>query len=388
MSPAGHSRQHSFRIERQDPHSHARCGVLQTSHGAVETPVFMPVGTAGTVKAMSPQSLEEMGVRIILANAYHLYLRPGEAVVEKMAGLHRYMAWNRGILTDSGGYQVFSHRRLRVIREEGVEFRSHLDGSLHFLSPEDVVRIQETLGADIAMVLDECTPYPVNREEARSSMDRSMRWALRSKARHRSRGQMLFGIVQGGMYPDLRRESLERLKEMDFQGLALGGFSVGEPKPLMYDLVEDLGPRMPADLPRYLMGVGTPLDLLFCVRQGIDMFDCVLPTRNARNGTLFTSRGRLNIRNATCRTQEDPLDPECGCPVCRRFSRAYLRHLHVSGEILSLVLNTCHNLYFYLDLMRKIRQSIASGSLLELENHYRAQYRAARRGDEPSEAEK
>lgn len=381
-------RPHAFRIERQDPHSHARCGVLQTSHGAVETPVFMPVGTAATVKAMSPDSLEEMGARIILSNAYHLYLRPGEAVVERMAGLHRYMSWNRAILTDSGGYQVFSHRRLRTIREDGVEFRSHLDGSLHFLSPEDVVRIQETLGSDIAMVLDECTPYPVDRERARSSMDRSMRWACRSKERHRRSGQMLFGIVQGSMYPELRRESLERLVEMGFHGLALGGFSVGEPKPLMYDLVQDLGPRMPADLPRYLMGVGTPLDLLFSVRQGIDMFDCVLPTRNARNGTLFTSRGKLNIRNSTFRTQEGPLDPECECRVCRRFSRAYLRHLHVSGEILSLVLNTYHNLYFYLDLMRKIRQSIASGSLLELENHYRDQYRAEACGDEPSEAEK
>ena len=382
------SLQNSFRVERKDLCSHARCGVLETAHGAVETPVFMPVGTAATVKAVSPEALEEMGSRIVLANAYHLYLRPGEAVVGKLAGLHRYMSWDRGILTDSGGYQVFSHRRLRTIREDGVEFRSHLDGSLHFLSPEDVVRIQETLGSDIAMVLDECTPYPVNRERARSSMDRSMRWARRSKDRHRDRGQMLFGIVQGGMYSELRRESLERLVEMDFQGLALGGFSVGEPKPLMYDLVQELGPLMPADLPRYLMGVGTPPDLLFCVRQGIDMFDCVLPTRNARNGTLFTSRGRLNIRNAAYRTQEDALDPDCACRVCRRFSRAYLRHLHVSGEILSLVLNTYHNLYFYLDLMRKIRQSIASGTLLELENHYRDQYRAAERGDGPSEAEK
>jgi queuine tRNA-ribosyltransferase len=360
--------------------------VLETSHGAVETPVFMPVGTAGTVKAMPPEFLEEMGAQIILANAYHLYLRPGEAVVEGMEGLHGFMSWNRGILTDSGGYQVFSQRKLRTIREEGVEFRSHLDGSLHFLSPEDVIRIQEAFGSDIAMVLDECTPYPVNRKQARDSMDRSMRWARRCRDRHRRRGQMLFGIVQGGMYPELRRESLDRLVEMDFPGLALGGFSVGEPRRVMYELVRELGPLMPGG-PRYLMGVGSPLDLLFCVRQGIDMFDCVLPTRNARNGTLFTSQGRINIRNSTYRTQEDALDPECECRVCRRFSRAYLRHLHVSGEILSLVLNTCHNLYFYLDLMRKIRQSIASGSLLELEKHYRDQYCAPTRGNDPAEPE-
>ena len=344
----------------------------------------MPVGTAATVKAMPLEFLEEIDARIILANTYHLYLRPGEAVLQDCKGLHRFMAWKQSILTDSGGYQLFSHQKLRTIKEDGVEFRSHLNGSRHFLTPEDVVRIQETLGSDIAMVLDECIPYPVTCSQARESMDRSMRWARRCKDRHRSKQQMLFGIVQGGVFSNLRKESLDRLTEMDFSGLALGGLSVGEPRSIMYDLVQELAPSMPVNRPRYAMGVGTPLDLFFFVRQGIDMFDCVLPTRNGRNGTLYTSQGRVNIKNAAYRTQEDALDPGCACRVCRRFSRAYLRHLHISGEILSSVLNSYHNLYFYLDLMRKIRQSIASGTLLELESHYRDCYRATSYGDEAS----
>ncbi len=338
-------------------------GILRTTRGEVPTPVFMPVGTAATVKGLSQQILEGLDARIILANTYHLYLRPGAETVRLLGGVHGFMSWDRPVLTDSGGFQVFSHRELRSISEEGVEFRSHLDGALHFLSPERSIQIQAALGADIVMVFDECTPYPVTREQARDSMLRSMRWAERCRRVPIGPRQSLFGIVQGGVFPDLRRGSLEILAEMDFAGLALGGFSVGESTELMHELVAELAPLMPHEKPRYLMGVGTPLDLIAAVKAGIDMFDCVLPTRNARNGTLFTSRGRIRIKNSRWKADPEPLDPACKCPVCARYSRAYLRHLFVSGEILASVLNTWHNVHFYLDLMARIRESIASGSL-------------------------
>jgi queuine tRNA-ribosyltransferase len=363
-----------FRVLDRDGETSARCGLLRTPHGSIETPVFMPVGTAGTVKAMPHELLEQFDASIILSNTYHLYLRPGPDVIRAHGGLHRFMSWERPILTDSGGYQVFSHQSLRKISEDGVEFRSHLDGSSHFFSPEKSIQIQETLGADIIMVFDDCTPYPVSKREARKSMLRSMRWADRCKNVKGNGEQSLFGIVHGGVFFELRKESLDRLDEIDFPGLALGGFSVGEPKLLMYELIERLNGLMVESKPRYVMGVGTPLDLFFCVKHGIDMFDCVLPTRNARNGMLFTSLGPLKIKNARYRSDQEPLDPNCGCLVCSRYSRSYLRHLYVSGEIVSSILNTYHNLYFYLDLMREIRQSIALNSLAELERGFRERY--------------
>ncbi len=353
----------SFEVQGTDPESGARLGALATSRGEIPTPVFMPVGTAATVKGLPQQVLESLDARVILANTYHLYLRPGPETVRRLGGLHGFMSWDRPILTDSGGFQVFSHRDLRRISEEGVEFRSHLDGGLHFLSPEGSIQIQAALGADIVMAFDDCTPYPVTREQARQSMARSMRWAERCRRVQIGPRQSLFGIVQGSVFPDLRRDSLEALSEMDFAGLALGGFSVGESTELMHGLVSELAPLMPPEKPRYLMGVGTPLDLIAGVKAGVDMFDCVLPTRNARNGTLFTSRGKIRIKNARWKEDPEPLDPACRCAVCARYSRAYLRHLFVSGEILASVLNTWHNVHFYLDLMARIRESIASGSL-------------------------
>ncbi len=321
----------------------------------------MPVGTAGAVKALPQEWLEELGAGIILANTYHLYLRPGHDLIGRLGGLHRFMSWNGAILTDSGGYQVYSHQELRRIDEEGVHFRSHLDGSPHFLTPEGVIDIQCALGSDIAMVFDECTPYPCGEVDARRSMELSMRWARRCRERWRlsddgSRG--LFGIVQGGVYRDLRRQSVEELLSLDFPGLAIGGMSVGEPRDEMFEVLEATVPLLPQDGPRYLMGVGTPQDLMRCVSLGIDMFDCVLPTRNARNGCLFTSQGRVLIKNAAYADDEAPLDPACSCRACRRYSRAYLRHLFLAGEHLSAVLNTVHNVSFYLDMMGKIRDFI------------------------------
>ena len=363
-----------FQIQARDKQTHARQGVLTTAHGQIETPVFMPVGTAGTVKAMPHQFLEDLKADVILANTYHLYLRPGLETIQGQSGLHRFMSWDRAILTDSGGYQVFSHRALRKINEEGVEFQSHLDGSFHFFTPEKAIQLQQTFGADIIMMFDDCTPYPVSEAEARESMRRSMRWAERCMEVHGSQEAALFGIAQGSVFIEQRKESLDRLAEIDLPGLALGGFGVGEPKLLMYELVEQLNEFMPEDKPRYLMGIGTPLDLFYCVRQGIDMFDCVLPTRNARNGMLFTSAGPVRIKNARYRDDRRPLDPGCACFVCQRYTRSYLRHLHVSGEIVSSVLNTYHNLHFYLDLMNRIRQSIALDSLLQLESDFRERY--------------
>ena len=356
--------QFGFEILREDSGTGARLGVLHTAHGDIPTPVFMPVGTAAAVKAMPGEFLEALDARIILANTYHVYLRPGHEKIRRIGGLHEFMSWNGAILTDSGGYQVYSHRELRSISEAGVQFRSHLDGSRNFFSPETVIDIQRALGSDIAMVLDDCTPYPASPVDAEASMELSMRWAKRcreqwAQADDGTRG--LFGIVQGSIYPELRTRSAEALAELDFPGTAIGGLSVGEPKSLMYEIVGTTAPLLPRDRPRYLMGVGTPEDLVRGVATGIDMFDCVLPTRNARNGCLFTSQGRVLIKNAAYAEDRDPLDPACSCRTCQRYSRAYLRHLFLSGEHLSAVYNTLHNLTFYLDMMRKIRDSIELG---------------------------
>ena len=361
-----------FQLLAQDPNTRARLGRIVTDHGEILTPVFMPVGTAGTVKAIAQDQLEELGAEIVLANTYHLYLRPGHELIGRMGGLHGFMSWSRPLLTDSGGFQIFSHSRLRTIEEEGVAFRSHLDGSAHFLSPEKAMEIQLVLGADIMMAFDECPSYPLEAGAARESMERTLRWVRRSKEavnRYRERlpahRQWLFGIGQGGVDLELRRECIERLIDLDFPGFAIGGLSVGEPRGLMLEVVERSSEWLPGAKPRYLMGVGTPRDLVECVSRGVDMFDCVLPTRNGRNGWLFTRGGHLVIKNARYASDDRPIDEGCECRVCRRYSRAYLRHLYQSNEVLSAMLNTYHNLYFYLDTMRRIRDAIASCRLRE-----------------------
>ena len=360
-----------FEVVRTDPRSCARLGRLTTPHGVVHTPVFMPVGTAGSVKATAQQTLEELGAEIILGNTYHLYLRPGHELIRDLGGLHQFISWSRPLLTDSGGFQVFSQNELRHISEDGVRFRSHLDGSTHFLSPEQATTIQRALGADIIMAFDECTPYPADFLIARDSMERTLRWAGRCKSAFANEvsqspdPQALFGIGQGSTYPELRHECLNRLIDLDFPGYAIGGLSVGEPKTLMYEIAAQSAALLPTDRPRYLMGVGTPLDLLECVALGIDMFDCVMPTRNARNGWLFTSFGHIVIKHARYTKDEGPIDERCGCSVCGRYTRAYLRHLFLSNEILAAMLNTVHNLYFYLDTMKQIRDAIASYRFLE-----------------------
>ena len=358
-----------FELLKTDPNTGSRRGRLHTSRGVIETPVFMPVGTLGTVKAVTPEQVLDLGAEIILANAYHLFLRPGHRLIEKLGGLHKFMGWDGPILTDSGGYQVFSLGDLRRIDDEGVSFRSHLDGSAQYLTPESAVDIQRALGSDIMMVLDDCLAYPASEQKAARSMRRSMDWAARSRThldKQPPMEQALFGIAQGSVFPGLRRESIERLEEIGFDGFAIGGLGVGEPIPMMYDLVELMDGIMPVDRPRYLMGVGTPVDLVQAVARGVDMFDCVMPTRHARNGHLFTSEGHIVIRHARFREDPGPIDPSCGCPVCAKYSRAYLRHLFQSREILSSVLNTVHNLFFYLDTMRKIRHFIESERFSEL----------------------
>ena len=339
----------------------ARRGELTLAHGTLQTPAFMPVGTYGTVKAMSPQELVEVGAEIVLGNTFHLWLRPGLAVIEKHGGLHRFMGWDRPILTDSGGFQVFSLGELRKISEEGVAFQSPINGDKLFLTPEEAMRIQRTLDSDIVMVFDECTGYPATHELAAQSMQLSARWAERSKRAHQGNANALFGIVQGGMYEDLRDVSLAALTAIGFDGYAIGGVSVGEPKEDMARIVAHTAPRLPKDAPRYLMGVGTPEDIVDAVSHGIDMFDCVLPTRNARNGGLFTRAGDVKIKNARHREDLSPLDSQCGCYTCRNFTRAYLHHLHRTNEILGARLNTIHNLHYYLDLMRELRNAIAAG---------------------------
>ncbi len=343
----------------------ARRGRLKFPRGTVNTPAFMPVGTYGAVRALSVEDLQELGAEMILANAFHLMVRPGEKLVEELGGLHEFGRWQGPILTDSGGYQAFSLARGKGISEQGLELQSPTDGSLVRLDPESCMRVQARLGSDIHMVLDECTPYPVDHSEARSSMLRSMRWAARCKAACDSGGNAgtVFGIVQGGMYHDLRQESVGLLEELDFPGLGIGGLSVGESAEIRNGVLEQLSEHMPQEKPRYLMGVGKPEDIVNSVRLGVDMFDCVIPTRNARNGQLFTRRGPLRIRNERFRSDPEPLDPGCECFTCRNYSRAYLRHLDQCGETLGLRLNSLHNLHFYLDLMRRIRQSIESGTL-------------------------
>ncbi|MCL2344727.1 MAG: tRNA guanosine(34) transglycosylase Tgt [Desulfobulbus sp.] len=343
----------------------ARRGVLTLAHGQVQTPVFMPVGTYGTVKAMTPQSLSDIGAQICLGNTFHLWLRPGLEVIEAHHGLHDFMNWQKPILTDSGGFQVFSLGALRKISEDGVRFSSPHDGAKLFLSPEISMQIQQVLNSDIVMIFDECTPYPASRGEAAQSMRLSLRWAERSRAEHDKleNRNALFGIVQGGMYEDLRDESLAGLEAIGFDGMAIGGLSVGEPKEDMARILDHLAPRLPAHKPRYLMGVGTPEDLVFAVQRGIDMFDCVMPTRNARNGHLFTRFGDVRIKNARHRADTGPLDPSCACTTCTQFSRAYLHHLFRNGEILGGMLNTLHNLYFYQTLMAEMRAAIETGTL-------------------------
>jgi queuine tRNA-ribosyltransferase len=343
---------------------------LETPHGSIQTPVFMPVGTAGTVKTLSPEELKRLEVEIILSNAYHLYLRPGHQLIAELGGLHRFISWDRPILTDSGGYQVFSLAELCKVTEEGATFQSHLDGSLHFFSPEFVIEIQEALGADIIMALDECLPYPSSREATRDALDRTIQWARRSKQAHQRRDQILFGIVQGGFYPELRREATLRLLELGFEGYALGGLSVGETPSMMREVVDQVVPLLPEERPRYLMGVGMPEDLLECVMRGIDMFDCVIPTRHARTGWLFTTFGRVVIKNAQYARDESPIDPACDCTTCRHFSRAYLRHLFMAQETLGLRLNTIHNLHYYLRLMEQIRQAIREGRLAQYREEF------------------
>ncbi|MEK9136803.1 MAG: tRNA guanosine(34) transglycosylase Tgt [Bacteroidota bacterium] len=342
----------------------ARAGLMSTERGEIPTPIFMPVGTQGAVKAIEPRELEEIGARIILGNSYHLYLRPGMEVVESAGGLHRFMNWDRPILTDSGGYQVFSLSDLRGISEEGVEFKSHLDGSLHRFTPERIIDVQRSLGSDIMMVLDECTPYPCDEAYAAGSNELTIRWAERCKRQMEltkpkfSKAQSLFGIVQGSIYESVREESAEALVRIGFDGYAIGGLSVGEPPELMYRMTDVCLSILPADKPRYLMGVGTPENLIEAIERGIDMFDCVLPTRNGRNAVLFTRKGKLNMKNATYAFDFMPVDGECECYTCRNFTRAYLRHLFKSREILALQLATIHNLHFYLWLVNSARQAI------------------------------
>ncbi len=346
----------SFTIEARD--GRARAGTLKTPHGTIETPVFMPVGTAGAVKAVTRRDLEELGAQIVLANTYHLMLRPGDALVAELGGLHGFTGWSKPFLTDSGGYQVFSLAGLRSLSEEGVRFQSHLDGAAYLLGPERSMEVQMNLGADIVMAFDECPPWPAPREAVDEATARTTRWARRSRDAHRRADQWVFGIVQGGVHLDLRERSAREIVDLGFPGCAIGGVSVGEPKEDRIRVLDHLDPRLPEDRPRYLMGVGTPEDLIEGVARGIDMFDCVLPTRNARNGQVFTRGGRFSIRNARFRDDPRPLDPDCPCPTCRNTSRAYLRHLHLSGEITAATLTTVHNLFYYLDMMRTMRQSI------------------------------
>ncbi len=368
-----------FEVLKTDS-SGARLGRLTTPHGVVDTPAFMPVGTAATVKGLTQQTLEELGVQILLGNTYHLYLRPGHERIRQLGGLHRFMSWPRTILTDSGGYQVFSLAGLRQVSDAGVRFRSHLDGSEHILAPEKAIEIQIALGGDVIMVLDECIEYPASRERARAAAARTLDWARRSREYFETHGdagqQMLFGIVQGGSHADLRRQNTEQLVALDLPGYAMGGLAVGEPHALTCEMTAEVTSRLPLNRPRYLMGVGKPEDLADYVRLGVDMMDCVLPTRNARNGCLFTSQGRLLIKNARYADDPRPVDEACLCLVCRRYSRAYLRHLFLANEILAAVLNTHHNLHFYLDIMRKIRESIAFGDLSEFSAEMQARLEA------------
>jgi len=360
----------TFEVIASDLGTRARRGRLTTPHGVVDTPAFFPVGTQATVKSLDPSDLAGLGVQGILCNSYHLVLRPGSSTVQQLGGLHRFMGFKGAIITDSGGFQVMSLSELVKIREEGVQFRSHLDGASLELTPEGALEHQARLGSDIRMVLDECTPYPSSHGYARESMERTLRWASRSaRARHDDDGAV-FGIVQGSTYPDLRAESARRTVEIGFDGYAVGGVSVGETKQLLYDMVEASTAELPVDRPRYVMGVGSPGDLVECVARGADVFDCVMPTRNARNGTAFVRGGKLSLRNAAHRADPAPIDPECGCSTCARFSRAYVRHLLQANEILGAKLMTIHNLYHYMDLMRRIRDALSTGTFGEFRRSF------------------
>jgi queuine tRNA-ribosyltransferase len=370
----------SFEVAQTDP-TGARRGRLTTPHGLVETPFFMPVGTAATVKALTQDALEELGTEIILANTYHLYLRPGQELIRKLGGLHRFMSWPRAILTDSGGFQVFSLAELRKVTDEGVRFRSHLDGSEHLLTPEKAVEIQAALGSDVEMVLDECIETPAPRDAAESALKRTTLWARRARThflectnRDASLAQWQFGIVQGATFADLRRESARQLLELDFPGYAVGGLAVGEPHAITCEMTGEVTALLPKDRPRYLMGVGRPEQIAEYVALGIDMMDCVLPTRAARHACLYTSEGRVLIKNARYAEDQWPIDPACTCAVCRRYTRAYLRHLFTAGEITAAILATHHNVHFYLDIMRQIREAIGFGNLAKFSSAMRARY--------------
>jgi queuine tRNA-ribosyltransferase len=359
-----------FTILKKDDKTGARIGRLSTGNGEVSTPAFLPVGTAGSVKAMTPKELVELGVEMILGNAYHLYLRPGSKVVAELGGLHRFISWSRPILTDSGGFQIFSHAKLRKVTDEGVTFQSHLDGSYHFISPEKAIEIQEDLGADIIMTLDECIPYPASYAEAQDALERTQQWSERCKQFHRRTDQALFGIVQGGFFMDLREKGAKDLVRLGFDGYALGGLSVGETPQTRREVLSRILPMLPEDRPRYLMGIGTPEDLVEGVIRGADLFDCVMPTRHARTGFLFTSSGRVIIKNAQYAKDERPVDPDCDCYTCRNFSRAYLRYLYLAGEILSARLNTIHNLWYYLSLMKDLRQAVIENRVTEFRERF------------------
>lgn len=358
-----------FKVFKKD--GRARLGEMHLAHGIVKTPIFMPVGTVGSVKSMTPSDLSEMNAEIILGNTYHLYLRPGLEVIGKFKGLHKFIGWEKPILTDSGGFQIFSLGKLRKLTEQGASFQSHIDGKKIHLTPELAVEIQETLRADIHMVLDECTPYPATHKEAQLSMERSMRWAQRCRDARQFEELWQFGIVQGSMYQDLRKQSIDELVNMGFEGFSIGGLSVGEPKPAMREITDFCCEHLPEEKPRYLMGVGTPLDIIESINYGVDMFDCVMPTRNGRNGTLFTSHGKINIRNQKHQFSEDPLDADCSCYTCQNFSRSYLRHLYISKELTALRLLSLHNLSYYLRLIKDIRESIAAGTFQDLLEHHR-----------------
>ena len=368
----------SYELIHTCAQSGARLGVLHTPHGDIQTPIYMPVGTAAVVKAMTSREMEEIGTQILVSNTYHLHLRPGEDLVAEAGGLHRFMDWHKPILTDSGGFQVFSLAGIRTIAEEGVTFQSHLDGSRQFIGPETSMDIQQKLGADIAMAFDVCSPYPCDYDTAKANMERTHRWAQRCKEHHTREDQALFGIVQGAFYKDLRIESAKTLSDMDFIGYGIGGLSVGEPKPIMYEMLEEMMPYMPAHKPRYLMGVGTPDCLIEGVLRGIDMFDCVLATRIARNGTALTSAGRLVVRNAQYARDFGPIDPECDCYACTHFSRAYVRHLIKAGEITGGRLLSIHNLRFLIRLMERVREAIAEDRFLDFREEFYAKYDMSR----------
>jgi queuine tRNA-ribosyltransferase len=365
----------NYRLKKECKDTKARRGELTTPHGTIQTPVFMPVGTAATVKAMRPEEIRDMGAGIILSNTYHLYLRPGHEIIREAGGLHKFMNWNGAILTDSGGFQVFSLGDMRKITEEGVKFRSHIDGSSHMFTPEKSIEVQNALGSDIIMAFDECAPYPADRTYVKQSLERTTSWLARCKDAHKNtENQSLFGIMQGGMYPDLRKESAEAIVEMDLPGYAVGGLSVGEPKDIMYEVMDHCVDYLPKGKARYLMGVGSPDCLFEGVERGIDMFDCVLPTRNARNGMAMTSYGRVSIKNAKYEKDFESLDPECDCYTCRNYSKAYLRHLFKANEILSSMLLTNHNLYFLVSLMSKIRSALEEDRFLDYKKEFYLKY--------------